>query len=122
MELSLEGLYALINEVKATADQSSVEAKEAKQTASDALTIAQEAAGAKALKAAEAAASLEAKIPEEAFEHEGKKYKFLKPKMRLVGDPKLYTAVEIGATAGDKDGLFAKVLKLEGQQLLIEQF
>jgi hypothetical protein len=29
--------------------------------------------------------------------------------------------VEVGATAGQKDGLFAKVVALEGQQLLKEQ-
>jgi hypothetical protein len=64
-----------------------------------------------------------AKVPTSEFKHEKKTYRFAdnaSARIRIAGDATVYTAEEVGATAGKKDGLFAKVLAIPGQNILVE--
>lgn len=55
-------------------------------------------------------------IPTEPFEFEGKQYKWLKGRFRLIGDPKAYTAQEAMATPE----ILKKLLAVKGQSIVEE--
>ncbi len=117
-ELTLEGLAQRIDALE---QQNQALVEENKSLIAKQAELEQQLAEKPATGITIGTAKKSATIPDGEFSHLGKKYRFTLAAVRLPGDPARYTAEEISVTAGKKDGLFAKVLAIKGQKILVEQ-